>query len=92
MPDTYKIFETGQYLRDLRKLQISESTNKYKKIVTVVYARLRDNPYLGKNIKKLKSWRPETWRYRIGDLRLFYVIDDGIRIISIIAIEPRDSA
>lgn len=92
MPDTYKIFETGQYLRDLRKLQISESTNKYKKIVTVVYAQLRDNPYLGKNIKKLKSWRPETWRYRIGDLRLFYVIDDGIRIISIIAIEPRDSA
>ena len=91
LPSTYKIFETDQYLKDLRKLRISETTKKYKKIVSVVYAQLRENPYFGKNIKKLKNWKPETWRYRIGDLRLFYVIDDGIRIVSIVAIEPRSS-
>ena len=92
MPSTFKIFETDQYLKDLRKLRINESTSRYKKIVTVVYAQLRENPYFGKNIKKLKNWKPETWRYRIGDLRLFYVIDDGVKIVSVVSIEPRSSA
>ena len=92
LSSTYRIFETDQYLKDLRKLRISENTSRYKKIVNFVYTQLSDNPYFGKNIKKLRNWKPETWRYRIGDMRLFYVIDDETRIVSIVAIEPRSSA
>ena len=92
LPSKFKIFETDQYLKDLRKLRINENTDRYRKITDVVYAQLRENPYFGKNIKKLKSWKPETWRYRIGDLRLFYIIDDDVRIVSVVAIEPRSSA
>ena len=92
MPEPFKIFETDQYLKDLKKLRISEGSAKYRKVSGAVYDQLRENPYFGKNIKKFRNWKPETWRYRIGDLRLFYVIDDGVRIVSITALEPRSSA
>ena len=67
---------------------MNESSSQYKKISGMVYDQLRENPYFGKNIKKLKDWKPETWRYRIGNYRLFYVIDDAVRIVSIISLEP----
>jgi len=92
LPEPFRIFETDQFLKDLNKLRISENSSRYKKISGMVYDQLRENPYFGKNIKKLRNWKPETWRYRIGDLRLFYVIDDRVRIISLVSIEPRSIA
>jgi len=92
LPNQFRIFKTDQDLKDLKKLKIREDDSKYRKISGMVYDQLRENPYFGKNIKKLRNWKPETWRYRIGGLRLFYVIDDGVRIVSITAIEPRSSA
>jgi mRNA interferase RelE/StbE len=92
LPEAFRIFETDQYLKDLRKLRISDTSSKYRKIAGAVYPQLRNNPYFGKNIKKLRNWKPETWRYRIGDLRIFYIIDDEVRIVSIVSIEPRKSA
>lgn len=92
LPDSFRIFETDQFLKDLKKLRINENSSKYKKVSGMVYDQLRENPYFGKNIKKLRNWKPETWRYRIGDLRLFYIIDDGVRIVSIVSIEPRSTA
>ena len=92
MPDSFKIFETEQYLRDLRKLKIGEKSSLYKKISQNIYAQLKENPFYGRNIKKLKDWKPETWRYRIGRFRMFYTIDKDEGIIFIIAIDPRDKA
>ena len=54
-----------------------------------VYPQLRTQPYFGRNIKKLKGYRPETWRYRIGGFRLFYEIDDDRRIVFMIAADTR---
>ena len=28
-----------------------------------------------RNVKKLRGYEPDTWRYRIGKFRLFYVVD-----------------
>lgn len=92
MSDSFKIFETDQFLKDLRHLNIKENDSKYQKIKRYVYPQLQLNPYHGKNIKKLQNWKPETWRYRIGNFRLFYIVDDLVKIISIIAFEPRDKA
>ena len=92
LSDQFRIFETDQFLKDLKKLHITEESILYKKLTDKVYKQLSENPYFGKNIKKLRAWKPETWRYRIGDLRLFYIIDDGIKIISIISLEKRKSA
>ena len=92
LPEPVRIVETDQFLKDLNELRISENSSRYKKISGMVYDQLRENPYFGKNIKKLRNWKPETWRYRIGDLRLFYIIDDGVRMVSIVSIEPRSAA
>jgi mRNA interferase RelE/StbE len=92
LPESYRIFETDQFLKDLKRLRIKEDSALYRKISGMVYDQLRENPYFGKNIKKLRSWKPETWRYRVGDYRLFYVIEDTVRIVSIVSLEPRSTA
>ena len=88
----YKIFETKRFLDDLDDLDANPRKKIYHKISDYVYPQLRVNPYYGKNIKKLTDYSPPTWRYRIGDHRLFYEIDQKERIIYIIAIEIRHRA
>lgn len=92
MSDHYRIFETDQFQKDLRRLKISPDSSRYSKIVSRMYKQIRENPFFGKNIKKLKDWRPDTWRYRIGNYRVFYIVDKTEKIVSIISIEPRDKA
>ena len=72
----FKIFETDQFLKDLKKLDKPEKMRLYSKILNTIYPQLKNNLYFGKNIKKLKAYSPDTWRYRIGSLRLFYEISD----------------
>ncbi len=92
MSDTFKIFETDQFLKDLKRLRIKGTDSKYQKIIHYVYPQLRVNPYYGKNIKKLRNWFPETWRYRIGNYRIFYIIDDVIKVVSITTMSSRDKS
>ncbi|MEW6087092.1 MAG: type II toxin-antitoxin system RelE/ParE family toxin [bacterium] len=88
----YKIFETEQFLKDLEEIGGSRGKKIYKKIENYIYPQIKENPYCGLNIKKLKNFIPPTWRYRIGDYRLFYEIDDGTKIISVTSIETRQNA
>ena len=46
----------------------------YSKIKNFVYPQLRENPFHGTNIKKLKDNLEGYYRYRIGNYRLFYLI------------------
>jgi len=62
------------------------------KLRNFVYPLLRENPYFGPNIKRLRNWEPATWRYRIGDWRFFYEIDEGRRIIYMTAADHRREA
>lgn len=62
------------------------------KLQTYAYPQLRQQPYFGKNIKKLRNYSPDTWRYRIGDYRFFYTIDDRRKIVFMLAIDHRGSA
>ena len=88
----FKIFETDQFLKDLEKLDKPEKMRLYSKILNTIYPQLKNNPYFGKNIKKLKAYNPDTCRYRIGSLRLFYEISDKEKIAYIITIEYRGSS
>lgn len=90
--DLFKIFETDQFLKDLKKFDESERITTYSKILKKIYPRLKNNPYYGKNIKKLKAYKPDTWRYRIGNFRIFYEICDKEKIIYIITIELRSNS
>ena len=49
-------------------------------------------PHFGSNIKKLKDFTPDTWRYRIGAWRFFYEIDEEEKVAFMIAASHRSSA
>ena len=88
----FRIFETSQFQEDL-KTKLGDRSNKIiAKLRGFVYPQLRKQPYFGKNIKKLKGYKPDTWRCRIGNYRFFYEIDDKRKIIFMIAVDARSKS
>lgn len=88
----YRIFETRQFLRDLARLGAAAQRRLEAKLREHVYPALGENPHWGPNIKRLKSWDAPTWRYRIGDWRFFYEIDDEQKIVFITVADHRKQA
>jgi len=88
----YRIFETDSFIDSLNDIQKNHRDKIYSKVLNYVYPQLKNTPFYGPNIKKLTNYTPGTWRYRIGNYRLFYEIDKNEKIISITAIEIRDKA
>lgn len=84
----FKIAETNTFEKAKKKL----NRKLYKKITQVVYPQLRDNPYFGVNIKKLKGEFEGLYRFRIGKYRLFYFIDDQKVIVFVIDLKHRKDA
>ena len=83
----FKIAETENYSK---KLDSKNFSFLYQKIFQDVYPILKNNPFFGMNIKKLKGEFKDIYRFRMGDYRLFYKI--GKKIIFIIDIENRKDA
>ena len=90
--DKFTIFETAQFLRDLTQDFSGQHERIAQKLQDYAYPQLRQNPYYGKNIKKLKSYTPDTWRYRIGDYRFFYEIDVPQKTVFMLAADKRGDA
>lgn len=88
----YRIFETEQFEKDLRRISRSGFQDTVRKLRSVVYPQLSQYPHFGPNIRKLKNYEPETWRYRIGAWRFFYEINEKARVVSTIAASHRGSA
>ena len=90
--DKFKIFETNRFLKDLEQDFSGQQERIKRKLAAYVYPQLRQNPYFGKNIKKLTDYKPETWRYRIGNYRFFYEINGQRKMVSMIAADNRECA
>jgi mRNA interferase RelE/StbE len=90
--DNFRIFETNQFQNNIENDFSGQQERIRRKLQTFVYPQLRQQPYFGKNIKKLRSYTPETWRYRIGDYRFFYSIDTRKKIVFMLAADHRGSA
>jgi mRNA-degrading endonuclease RelE of RelBE toxin-antitoxin system len=88
----YRVFETVPFERDLRKLDPSVRARLQMKLRNQVYPALIESPRFGPNIKRLAGYEPPTWRYRFGDWRLFYSIDDEAGTVFMLAAEPRGRA
>jgi mRNA interferase RelE/StbE len=88
----YRIFETTQFQEDLKRLSRSGRPAIVEKLRLVVYPRLASHPHFGLNVKKLKGYQPETWRYRIGAWRFFYEIDERAHVVFLTAASHRGSA
>lgn len=88
----FRVFEAKQFQADLEQDFRGQQAKIKSKLNVYVYPQLRQNPYFGKNIKKLKNYSPDTWRYRISDFRFFYEIDDRNKIVTMIAADNREGA
>jgi len=87
-----KIFETNQFQKELKPDFSGQQERIKMKLVTYVYPQLKQNPYFGKNIKKLINYKPDTWRYRISSYRFFYEIDNQNKIVFMISVDNRQNA
>ena len=85
----YRIAETETFSK---KINSRKYNNLRKKIVEDIYPILKNNPFFGANIKKLKGEYKEVYRFRIGDYRLFYKIDEQESMIFVLSIENRQDA
>ncbi len=84
----FKIAETKTF----EKIKKTLNKKVYEKINSVVYPQLRSNPFFGTNIKKLKGEFAQYYRYRIGDYRLFYLIDNDQVFVVIVDLRLRKDA
>jgi len=85
----FKIAETETFQK---KIQTREYRTLYRKITEYVYPLLRENPFFGPNIKKLKGNLRDLYRFRIGEYRLFYKIEENTVMVFIITVEKRKDA
>jgi mRNA interferase RelE/StbE len=88
----YRIFETEQFQEDLQRNLGPRQERLAKKLHEYVYPQLKAQPYFGKNIRKLRGYKPETWRYRIGPRRFFYEVDEEKKIVFMVAAETRQGS
>ena len=88
----FRIFETRRFLTDLAGLGSAAQNRLEAKLRDYVYPILRRSPHSGSNIKQLNNWDPPTWRYRVGDWRFFYEIDEIHRIVFMTAADHRKDA
>lgn len=84
----YQIAETKTFDKVKKKLD----KKLYSKIKNFVYPQLRENPFFGSNIKKLKDNLEGYYRYRLGNYRLFYLIENDKLIVVIVDFKHRQQA
>ena len=89
---SYRIFETDAFRHHLARIARSGLSRLTDKLQEHVYPQLRSEPHFGPHIKRLKDWKPPTWRYRIGSWRFFYEINERERIVSMTTADHRSSA
>ena len=88
----YRIFETAQFACDLLQDFGGRRGWIHRKLAAYVSPQLRRHPHAGLNIKKVRGVQPDTWRYRIGDYRFFYTIDDRQKLVMMLAVDVRGRA
>ena len=88
----FRIFETDQFLKGLEQDFSGQQERIKIKLLNYVYPQLKQNPCFGKNIKKPATYKPDTWRYRIGSYRFFYEVDSQSKIVFMISVDNRQNA
>ncbi len=88
----YRLFETEEFKKANQALAQRRGRSLDKKLAEYVYPQLRQEPHYGPNIKRLQGYDPLTWRYRIGNYRIFYLIDEEEKIVFILTIDDRKEA
>ena len=88
----YRLFLTSEFLKQLDKIEPPIRKKLDKKIEEYISPQLKQEPHFGQNVRKLRGYEPDTWRYRIGSFRLFYIIDEKEKVVAMISIDDRKDA
>jgi mRNA interferase RelE/StbE len=89
LSSSYRIAETQTYQKKISK---SAYQRYYNRAREKLYPQLKENPFSGPNIKRLKGDLSGIYRYRIGDYRLFYTIDVEQKIMYMLDLDNRKDA
>ena len=85
----FRVFETDEFSKALKELTSKDVLLIRKKLKSYVFPQIKKEPCFGKNIKKLKGYTPDTWRYQVGKFRIFYTVDHEQSIVYILTIDFR---
>jgi mRNA interferase RelE/StbE len=80
----YKILIDKKVIKDLKRIDKTWQ----EKIVRTIKNEIAQDPYRGK--KLIGSLSP-FWRWRVGDYRIIYTIDDEIVTVEIVKVKHRKS-
>lgn len=86
----YTVAETESFRRSLRKN--NALSRLYPRIRDTVYPLLRREPHFGPNIKRLRGEFSDFYRYRLGDYRLFYTIDEPDTVVVVADLRSRQAS
>jgi len=89
LSSNFRIAETHTFQK---KIESSNFKRYYARIRDIIYPVLRSNPFFSPNVKKLKGEFEPLYRYRIGNYRLFYMVDDKKKLVFIMDIAHRKDA
>ncbi len=78
--------------KNFEKIKSKIDKKLYDKIVNTVYPQLKSNPYYGTNIKKLKGDFEGYYRYRVGNYRLFYLVENKKVLVIVVDFKHRKKA
>ncbi len=90
MSSKYGIAETDTFRKVIRKNKAFDAL--YGRIGEVVYPVLRREPHFGPNIKRLKGEFSDFYRYRVGEYRLFYTINEQDLVVIVADLRSRQQA
>ena len=85
----FEIYETDEFRKSLKKLDKHVEKNIDSKLTKYVFDILINEPHFGPNIKMLKGYSSNVCRYRIGDYRIMYSIDDDSNSVFFLTIGHR---
>jgi len=85
----FEIAETETFSKSVKKQKLKPLLSK---IESAVYPLLRENPFFGPNIKKLRGEFHGVYRYRVGDYRLFYLVDESEQVVIVLDLRHRGAA
>ncbi|MFQ6614925.1 MAG: type II toxin-antitoxin system RelE/ParE family toxin [Fidelibacterota bacterium] len=88
----FRIFETNEFIQQRGKITPADASRIRSKLESYVYPQLKQSPFRGTNIKKLRGYSPNIWRYRINKFRLFYSVDNRKKIVFMLTIDFRKDA
>ena len=88
----YRILETPTFLEDLAAAPSFQRLRLAAKLNGYVYPFLRRAPRDHPQARLLRNYQPETWRWRMGDWRAFYQLDDEARLVLMVSLALRRDA